>query len=34
MQRMLREVENGRVDAILVIDLDRFGRGDICWTKE
>ncbi|SEN52891.1 recombinase family protein [Lihuaxuella thermophila] len=29
IQRMLREVEQGAVDAILVMDLDRLGRGDM-----
>lgn len=29
IQRLLRNVENGAVDAILVMDLDRLGRGDM-----
>ncbi|MFA9459123.1 recombinase family protein [Halalkalibacter sp. AB-rgal2] len=29
IQRMLKEVENGAVDAVLVVDLDRLGRGDM-----
>lgn len=29
IQRMLREVDNGSVDAVLVVDLDRLGRGDM-----
>ena len=29
IQRLLREVENGAVDAVLVMDLDRLGRGDM-----
>lgn len=29
IQRMLREIENGVVDAVLVMDLDRLGRGDM-----
>lgn len=29
IQKMLREVEQGTVDAILVMDLDRLGRGDM-----
>ncbi|WP_231687054.1 recombinase family protein [Bacillus sp. JCM 19034] len=29
IQQMLKEVENGAVDAVLVVDLDRLGRGDM-----
>lgn len=29
IQRMLREIEGGAVDAVLVVDLDRLGRGDM-----
>jgi site-specific DNA recombinase len=29
MQKLLREVETGVVDAVLVMDLDRLGRGDM-----
>lgn len=29
MQRLLRRVENGEVDAVLCMDLDRLGRGDM-----
>lgn len=29
IQKMLKRVENGEVDAILVMDLDRLGRGDM-----
>jgi site-specific DNA recombinase len=29
MQRMLREIENGAADAVLCMDLDRLGRGDM-----
>ncbi|MGG0718366.1 recombinase family protein [Robertmurraya massiliosenegalensis] len=29
MQKLLRIVENGEVDAVLVMDLDRLGRGDM-----
>lgn len=29
MQQMLRQIENGSVDAILCMDLDRLGRGDM-----
>lgn len=29
IQKMLREVESGAVDAVLVMDLDRLGRGDM-----
>lgn len=29
MQSLLRRVENGEVDAVLVVDLDRLGRGDM-----
>lgn len=29
IQRLLREVENGAVDAVLVMDLERLGRGDM-----
>ncbi|WP_445486456.1 recombinase family protein [Niallia sp. 03133] len=29
MQKMLREIENGMVDAVLCMDLDRLGRGDM-----
>lgn len=29
MQKMLREIENGAVDSVLCMDLDRLGRGDM-----
>ncbi|MBP0725573.1 recombinase family protein [Bacillus sp. RG28] len=29
MQQLLRNVESGKVDAVLVIDIDRLGRGDM-----
>ncbi|MCS1351191.1 recombinase family protein [Mechercharimyces sp. CAU 1602] len=29
IQRMLRQVESGAVEAILIVDLDRLGRGDM-----
>lgn len=29
MQKMLREIENGAVDVVLCMDLDRLGRGDM-----